>query len=177
MKDIDRLTLEEKIGQLFWLGFQGPSLDTATRGFVENIRPGGYVLSQRNIESFDQICGLVRNLKEDPGLPALVGIHQEGGAADRLKQLFAPLPAMRNVAMEGVGSVRALARIMATQLEICGFTHRLFPGARSARFRIGDARSHTFIEPWRSYKPGQSICGRTERMWNSSVWQALSGFG
>jgi len=127
MKDIDRLTLEEKIGQLFWLGFQGPSLDSATRGFVETIRPGGFVLSQRNIESFEQICGLIRILKEGSGPTALVGIHHEGGAADRLKQLFAPLPSMRDVAMEGVASVRTLARIMATQLEICGFNTGFSP--------------------------------------------------
>src|SRR5678816_3427681 len=127
MKDIDRLTLEEKIGQLFWLGFQGPSLDTATRGLVETIRPGGYILSQRNIESFDQVCGLIRNLKESLSPPALLGIHHEGGAADRLKQMFAPLPAMRDVALEGVAPVRALARIMAMQLELCGFNTGFSP--------------------------------------------------
>ena len=60
MKDIDRLTLEEKIGQLFWLGFQGPAPDAGARAFLETIRPGGFVLSQRNIESFDQLCALTR---------------------------------------------------------------------------------------------------------------------
>jgi beta-N-acetylhexosaminidase len=127
MKDIDRLTLEEKIGQLFWLGFQGPTPDAVSRAFLETIRPGGFVLSQRNIESFDQLCGLTRSLKEGMGLPALVGIHQEGGAADRLKQIFAPLPAVRDAAAEGVTSLRSLARLMAMELEVCGFNTGFSP--------------------------------------------------
>src|SRR6185436_16863273 len=55
MKDIDRLTLEEKIGQLFWLGFHGPAPDANARLLLEAIRTGGFILSQRNIESFEQL--------------------------------------------------------------------------------------------------------------------------
>jgi beta-N-acetylhexosaminidase len=127
MKDIDRLTLEEKIGQLFWLGFQGPAPDAAARSFLETIRPGGFILSQRNIESFDQLCALTRSLKEGMSLPALVGIHQEGGAADRLKQVFAALPAVHDVAGEGVTALRSMARIMAMELEVCGFNTGFSP--------------------------------------------------
>jgi len=127
MRDIDRLTLEEKIGQLFWLGFHGPAPDGNARLLLEVIRPGGYILSQRNIESFDQLHGLTGSLATGFGTPAFVGISQEGGSADRLKQLFAPLPSVREVASDGMTSLRMFARIVGSQLEASGFNTSLSP--------------------------------------------------
>lgn len=127
MKDFHRLTIEEKIGQLFWLGFQGPTLDANARALMELIHPGGYILSQRNMESFEQLCGLTGDLGNSNAIPALVGISQEGGAADRLKQIFAPLPSVREAAADGTASLRMLARIIATELEASGFNTGLSP--------------------------------------------------
>jgi len=127
MKEFQRLTLEEKVGQLFWLGFQGPAPDASARKALDVIHPGGFVLSQRNIESFDQICALTQSLAAGNGVRALVGIGQEGGAADRLKQLFAPLPSVQEMASEGVTSLRTLARIIASELEALGFNTALSP--------------------------------------------------
>jgi beta-N-acetylhexosaminidase len=127
MKEFQRLTLEEKIGQLFWLGFQGPVPETNARAAIDVIHPGGFILSQRNIESFDQLCNLTGKLAEGNGVPALVGIAQEGGAADRLKQLFAPIPSVREMASEGMTSLRSLARIIAAELEVSGFNTGLSP--------------------------------------------------
>jgi beta-N-acetylhexosaminidase len=127
MKEFHRLTLEEKIGQLFWLGFQGPAPDANARAVIDTIHPGGFILSQRNIESFDQLSGLTGKLAEGNGIPALVGIGQEGGAADRLKQLFAPIPSVREMASEGMTSLRTLARIIAAELEVSGFNTGLSP--------------------------------------------------
>ena len=127
MKESYRLTLEEKIGQLFWLGFQGPSPDAHARTVIDTVHPGGFILSQRNIESFDQLTRLTGKLAGGNGIPALVGIGQEGGAADRLKQLFAPIPSVREMAVEGTTSLRALARIIASQLEVSGFNTGLSP--------------------------------------------------
>ena len=127
MKEFYRLTLEEKIGQLFWLGFQGPSPDANARAVIDTVHPGGFILSQRNIESFDQLCGLTGRLAEGNGIPAFVGIGQEGGAVDRLKQLFAPIPSVREMAVEGTTSLRTLARIIASELEVSGFNTALSP--------------------------------------------------
>ena len=127
MKEFHRLTLEEKIGQLFWLGFHGPSPDASARAVIDTVHPGGFILSQRNIESFDQLTSLTGRLAGGNGIPALVGIGQEGGAADRLKQLFAPIPSVREMAVEGMASLRTLARIIASELEVSGFNTGLSP--------------------------------------------------
>jgi len=58
MKDLSRLTLEEKVGQLFFLGFHGIEPDRETRELLDVIKPGGIVLSRRNIETFEQTAKL-----------------------------------------------------------------------------------------------------------------------
>jgi len=121
MKDPGRLTLEEKVGQLFFLGFAGPEPDRETRELLDVIRPGGIVLSQRNIETFEQTIRLTASFAEDRDMPGLVAVHQEGGAADRLKQLFAPLPALSEVASGGTLQLRQTARIIGAELAAAGF--------------------------------------------------------
>jgi beta-N-acetylhexosaminidase len=121
MKDPGRLTLEEKVGQLFFLGFSGPEPDRETRELLDVVRPGGIVLSQRNIESFEQTIHLTTSFVQGRDMPALVAVHQEGGAADRLKHLFAPLPAMSEAASGGTLQLRQTARIIGAELAAAGF--------------------------------------------------------
>ena len=63
MRDGHRLTLEQKIGQLFILGFQGYQPDQETSAFLDYLQPGGFHLFQRNIESFDQVYDLTMRLR------------------------------------------------------------------------------------------------------------------
>ena len=120
MKQIRRLTLEEMVGQLFFLGFQGPTPDAETWALIEQIRPGGFVFFQRNIENFDQFCSLTTRLREPNGLPAFLAIDHEGGHVDRLKQMFNPIPPMGELAEIGTAHLRAGARIIAAELEAMG---------------------------------------------------------
>ena len=69
MRDAHRLTLEQKVGQLFILGFQGYQPDQETSALFDYLQPGGFHLFQRNIESFP-----------DP-LHAGTGRHGDGAAA------------------------------------------------------------------------------------------------
>jgi len=121
MKDLSRLSLEEKVGQLFFLGFHGLEPDRETRELLEVIRPGGVVLSRRNIETFDQTARLTSRFAINRDVPALVAIHQEGGAADRLRQLFAPIPSMSDAAGGGIARLRLLARVIGAELQATGF--------------------------------------------------------
>src|SRR5437870_10839888 len=117
----DHFTLEQKVGQLFVLGFQGYELDRETRMLIETIQPGGFLLLQRNIENFDQIYNLTSRLRDMAGTPGLLAIDHEGGRVDRLKQLFAPIPSMAELAEAGMASLRLGARIIAAELEATGF--------------------------------------------------------
>jgi beta-N-acetylhexosaminidase len=127
MKDIRRLTLEEKVGQLFFLGFNGFEPDAETLARVEKIRPGGFLISQRNIESFDQLHALSARFREPHGIPALLAIEHEGGRVDRLKQIFGPVPSLAEMATLGTSYLRAGARLVASELEAVGLNMDLAP--------------------------------------------------
>lgn len=121
MKDAHRLTLEEKVGQLFLLGFQGYEPDYETRFLLDLVRPSGFLLFHRNIEGFDQIYELTTRLREISSIPPLLAIDHEGGRVDRLKHIFAPIPSMPELAAAGTAQLRFGARIIAAELEATGF--------------------------------------------------------
>src|SRR5215831_12871704 len=121
MRDAHRLTLEQKIGQLFVLGFQGFYLDQETSALLEYIQPGGFHLFQRNIESFDQVYELNLRLRNISCCQPLLTIDHEGGRVDRLKQIFAPIPSMPELAGISMAQLRLGARIIAAELEAAGF--------------------------------------------------------
>jgi beta-N-acetylhexosaminidase len=121
------LTLEQKIGQLFVVGFQGTQPDAETRALLDMIRPGGFVFFQRNIESFDQIYDLTCRLREMSTIQPLLAIDHEGGRVDRLKHIFTIMPSMAELADAGTARLRAGARIIAAELAATGFNLDLAP--------------------------------------------------
>src|SRR5215831_6997019 len=121
MRDAHRLTLEQKTGQLFVLGFQGYQPDQETSALLDYIQPGGFHLVQRNIESFDQAYELTLRLRAMCACQPFLTIDHEGGLVDRLKQIFAPIPSMPELAANGMAQLRLGARVIAAELEAVGF--------------------------------------------------------
>jgi beta-N-acetylhexosaminidase len=171
MKDLSRLALEEKVGQLFFLGFHGTEPDRETRELLDVIKPGGIVLSRRNIETFDQTTKLTSRFTESRDIPALVAINQEGGAADGLRQLFAPIPSMSDAVNGGMAQMRRLARVIGAEVQTTGFNTlfgpvldlstpgsifqgRTFAASPAAATRSGSA----FIEE--VAESGTIVCGK-----------------
>ncbi len=114
------LTLEHKVGQLFVLGFIGNEPDAEARALLEFIQPGGFLLYQRNIESFDQVYELTRRLRDAFRIAPLIAIDHEGGRVDRLKHIFTKMPSMAELAGAGMANLRAGARIIAAEMEATG---------------------------------------------------------
>lgn len=91
---IAEMTLEEKVGQLFIVGFPHKTVGNDLDRFIANYKPGSFLLFKRNIASLKQ----VRNLNEQlyrlsfkhTRLPPLIAIDQEGGAVSRLPISPAP---------------------------------------------------------------------------------------
>jgi len=90
-KILKNLILEEKIGQLFIIGFEGKNLTPEIENLLKTIRPGGVILFSRNIEDENQLKRLISDLQkislEDNGLPLFVAIDQEGEPVRRIKWL------------------------------------------------------------------------------------------
>lgn len=87
------MTLRERIGQLFMVGFIGTSLSTELASFLKAVRPGGVILFKRNLESVGQIVDLTNGLQKlSPASPLLIAIDQEGGRVSRLPAEFTIFP-------------------------------------------------------------------------------------
>lgn len=87
---LPELTLEQKIGQVLMIGFDGLELHPELREMIECCHLGGLVLFARNVESPAQLASLTRDLQATAranGLPGLLlAIDQEGGRVARLTE-------------------------------------------------------------------------------------------
>ncbi len=90
------MNLEQKIGQLFLIGFQGDTIDVShpVAADITQRNLGGVILFDRslatkqdhnNIRSADQVKLLTATLQGLAHTPLLIGVDQEGGKVRRLK--------------------------------------------------------------------------------------------
>jgi beta-N-acetylhexosaminidase len=94
-KKIQTLTLDQKIGQLFIVGFTGQELSPELTQFIRRYKPGSFILFKRNISSIPQITKLNNDLYRlsfsATNLPPLLAVDQEGGSVSRLP-IYPPPP-------------------------------------------------------------------------------------
>lgn len=82
---LDGMTLEQKVGQLFMIGFYGTSLSESTKDWIEARYVGGVLILGRNIQSEKQLKNLTESIQLHSYLPLLISIDQEGGVVSRLQ--------------------------------------------------------------------------------------------
>lgn len=121
------------IGQLFYVGIHGTRFAAGTSEFLSELNPSGVILFSRNVESPVQISELCRDLQswshDTRGFGLFIGVDQEGGRVNRLKEGFTVFPA----AMESVGSanpeqsIREFAQTTARELRLCGINQDFVP--------------------------------------------------
>lgn len=110
------LTLEEKIGQMLWVGLAGPELDAQAEALLAAGKAGGVILFARNGTDPLAVRGLTDQLqatvaKRDRATPALVVmVDQEGGLVQRYRAPLTDWPG--NMAL-GAAADRDLAYQMA----------------------------------------------------------------
>ena len=124
------LTIEQKIGQLFFIGLPGPRLDSETEELLQEIQPGGVCLFARNIKSMAQ----TRQLNDAVGafLPVFpfIAVDQEGGRVDRLRRIFPPMPAASEIGRtKNLDLIARFAEITGKILRQLGFNLNFAPVA------------------------------------------------
>ncbi|CAN5412505.1 beta-N-acetylhexosaminidase [soil metagenome] len=128
---IDQLTalpLEQKIGQLLYIGLPGTEFDAATRALVEEIQPGGVIIFGRNVAAPEQLRQLLDHVRAASKIEPLLGIDQEGGLVDRLRRICTPMPAARIIRQHGdLAGARALGQITGEVLRLIGFNTNFAP--------------------------------------------------
>lgn len=116
---LSRLTLEQRVAQMFFVNLYGSTLNAPGRDFLVQYQPGGVVLMDGNTATPDAVTHLTnsyqRTITQAGGLPLLIAVDQEGGPIAGLEQGFTqfPTPAL----MTATGDPNLAAKIGAATAE------------------------------------------------------------
>ena len=130
---IAEMTIEEKVGQLIMVGFEGTQANEAIETHIHERFVGGVVLFSRNIQSPQQTAELTNELQRlaeatARQIPLFIGIDQEGGWVIRLKEGATVLPG--NMALGATDSTELAERageITAVELAAVGVNLNFAP--------------------------------------------------
>jgi beta-N-acetylhexosaminidase len=123
--DLNSLPLEQKVGQLFFIGIPGPEVDAATRLLLDDISPGGVCLFARNIREAAQTRSLLDKINRSFPVTPFLSIDQEGGLVDRLRRIMTPMPAANKI--RTTADAEDLAEIIADTLLTLGLNMDFAP--------------------------------------------------
>jgi len=122
---LDTLSLEQKVGQLFFIGIAGPDLDGPTRDLLDEVSAGGVCLFARNIRGPGQTRELLDRLRQYLPATPLLSVDQEGGLVDRLRRIMTPMPAANK--MRNAADAAMLAKMTGEALSLLGFNMDFAP--------------------------------------------------
>ena len=100
-----KMSLEEKIGQMMFVGISGTTLSENTKNTLASMHVGGVILYDRNMENREQVKALNTSLQNlalnTYSLPLFLSVDQEGGLVTRMKQYAYTAPAATAIAATG----------------------------------------------------------------------------
>ncbi|MCA1648217.1 MAG: beta-N-acetylhexosaminidase [Chloroflexi bacterium] len=123
------LSLEQRVGQVFMLGFDGTALTDANRALIGGLHLGGVTLFARNIDNGPQLARLNAALQTiaEP-VPLFISVDQEGGLVVRVTDGATIFPG--NMAVGATGDPNLAGRVAAasaSELRAMGVNMDLAP--------------------------------------------------
>ncbi|MBL4954684.1 beta-N-acetylhexosaminidase [Neobacillus sp. YIM B02564] len=125
-KLLKQMTLQEKVGQMFMVGFQSTEEDQTIQTMIRKQKVGGVILFDRNMQSPEQVAELTNRLKQeaaknDVSLPLMIGLDQEGGPVLRMRDRVSPIPSQQRLGRTASPEqVYKVARLNGTELAAMG---------------------------------------------------------
>ena len=100
---VQRMSLDQKLGQMMIVQFLGPSYSLDLSAMVKQYNIGSVLIfaANQNIASKEQLKGLIQQMQTDSPIPLAVAIDQEGGTVDRLQALDGPRPSEATIGASG----------------------------------------------------------------------------
>ena len=129
---IDSMTIDEKIGQLFMVGIDGPSVDENTKKLIEKYNVGGIILFKRNIKDKDQLLGLINDIKalnsKEKNIPLFFSVDEEGGRVTRLPDEITKLPSSKVIgSKKDEDFAYKVGELIGNRVSMFGFNMALTP--------------------------------------------------
>jgi len=127
---VQRMSLDQKLGQMLIIQFLGPSYSLNLSAMVKQYNVGSVLIfaANQNIVSKYQLKGLIQQMQTDSPIPLAVAIDQEGGVVDRLNALDGPRPSETTIGATGNPEIARQAGIQdAKDLSSYGINFNLAP--------------------------------------------------
>ncbi len=125
---LQRMTMEEKIGQLMLVGVPGPGVDDAARHVVGGLHVGGVVLVGANAQNPGQTQALLRDLQALAAMPLFTAIDHEGGDVVRFQQGVTHFPSAMALGATGSADLAyQVGRVSGQELAAMGVNMDLGP--------------------------------------------------
>lgn len=130
---LSSMTIEEKVGQLFTVFFNGAVYSEALDRTIRQLHVGGIVVFSHNIGSLEDVAAMVNAAqgtaaKNGAKIPLIVAVDHEGESVNRFGNRLTQFPS--NMAIAATGShenARAAARAMAEELKALGINMNFTP--------------------------------------------------
>lgn len=125
IESLQNLTIEQKVGQLFFIGIGGTTIDDKTDQLLNRISSGGVCLFARNIREAKQTRELLDAIRHRSVITPFLSLDQEGGLVDRLRRIITPMPAA-SLFRDGETAGR-FGSLVAETIRILGFNMAFAP--------------------------------------------------
>ena len=126
---VESMSLEEKIGQLFIVGFEGEEINDEIVDLVKNQKVGGLIYFSRNIVDSNQIINLNNAIKDiEKDIPLFISVDEEGGLVSRVPEEFVKLPSSGYIGQFNDENLSYnVGKIIAKELNSLGFNMDFAP--------------------------------------------------
>lgn len=128
--NLSEMSLEQKIGQMFFAGFSGDTYGGSLKKAIEEYHIGNVILFERNITDIQHLTTLNRTIQEKSleylKIPAFIAVDQEGGMVVRIKEGATYMPGNMAFSAANEDTYRA-GVIMGKELRALGINMNLAP--------------------------------------------------
>ena len=127
--DLNKLSLEEKIGQKFIFGVYLDNVEIIVRLIKEHFI-GGVILYKKNYSNYNDMLSVIKRLKDankDNKIPLFIAIDQEGGRVNRMPQEFNNLKNIYEMSMKDDKLIDMNASITGRMLNGMGINMNFAP--------------------------------------------------
>ncbi|SET21272.1 beta-N-acetylhexosaminidase [Salinibacillus kushneri] len=127
---VEALSLDEKIGQMLLVGFEGTQMNSEVKDYITNYRVGGLSLFKENIQNVQQATQLLNQIKsQNKGqIPLFLGVDEEGGKISRVPDEFQALPDAWEIGEVDQPELSfQYGNIIASQIQALGFNMDFAP--------------------------------------------------
>ena len=124
-QDIQSMSLREKIGQMIVVAYRTLDYTDELDNILKTVKPGGFILFGENISTYEKTTEYIKNVKSTASIPMLIGIDQEGGRVQRIKNLsdanVLEIPPMYSLGKTGdVKLSENVGRVLASEIAAFG---------------------------------------------------------